>query len=156
MCYNTFMTQFFTSDLHLGHARILELGSGRPFANIGEHNMKIVNNWNNVVSPEDTVFLLGDIVMGEFEKNIELIRLLNGEKFLVAGNHDRIFSGTNSKPRIERHIPLYEAVGLTILPENSQALRLRPVGEFRRFCFLTSLTLATATVRKTVSLATVL
>jgi calcineurin-like phosphoesterase family protein len=123
------MTQFFTSDLHLGHARILELGSGRPFANIEEHNITIVNNWNEMVSTNDTVFLLGDIVMGEFEKNIKLIGLLNGEKLMVAGNHDRIFSGTNSKPRIERHLPLYEAVGLTVLPENTSIILNTSWGE---------------------------
>jgi calcineurin-like phosphoesterase family protein len=110
---------WFTSDLHLGHGRILELGSGRPFGDITEHNLTIVHNFNQLVQPEDTVFLLGDIVMGEFEKNIELIRLLNGNKHLVAGNHDRIFSGTNSKSRIERFKPFYESVGLTILPENT-------------------------------------
>lgn len=113
------MSIFFTSDQHFGHERILELGSGRPFENIGHHNISIVQNWFSVVEPEDTVFVLGDIAMGNFEESVKLFASLPGHKFFVPGNHDKIFSSTNSASRIERFTPMYEEVGFTILPENT-------------------------------------
>lgn len=113
------MTNFFTSDFHLGHARILELGSGRPFATLEEMHSAILTSWRETVKPEDTVFLLGDIIMGNFEETIKLFEGLNGNKMFVAGNHDRIFSGANSKSRIERHMPFFIEAGFTVLPENT-------------------------------------
>lgn len=113
------MAVWFTSDQHFGHERILELGSGRPFKNIGHHNVTIMNNWLNVVQPEDTVYVLGDIAMGSFEESVKLFAGLTGDKLFVAGNHDKIFSGNNSDARIEKFAPLYEQVGFSILPENT-------------------------------------
>lgn len=113
------MAVWFTSDQHFGHERILELGSGRPFQNIGHHNVTIMNNWLSVVQPEDTVFVMGDIAMGNFEETVKLFSGLTGNKMFVPGNHDKIFSGANSQARIERFTPLYEAAGFTIMPENT-------------------------------------
>lgn len=113
------MSMFFTSDQHFGHNRILELGDGRAFKSIGHHNVFIINKWLSVVKPEDTVFVMGDIAMGNFEETIQLFAGLTGEKFFIPGNHDKIFSGSNSQSRIERFAPLYEEVGFTILPENT-------------------------------------
>jgi calcineurin-like phosphoesterase family protein len=121
ICYTFFMAIFFTSDQHLGHDRILELGSGRPFKSIGEHNTIIRNRWFETVTDEDTVYVMGDIAMGrEFEHNLQLFFDLPGYKKFIPGNHDKIFSSTNSQQRIERYTPLYEAVGFKILPENTK------------------------------------
>lgn len=111
---------FFISDTHFGHERILELGDGRPFKNIGEHNTIIRNNWFSSVNSSDTVYVMGDIAMGlEFEKNLQLFSDLPGRKLFIPGNHDKIFSSTNNAARIEKYTPMYENVGFTILPENT-------------------------------------
>lgn len=115
------MAIFYTSDQHLGHDRILELGAGRPFQTIGEHNMFIRNRWFETVSPEDTVYVMGDIAMGrEFERNLQLFFDLPGQKKFIPGNHDKVFSSTNSSERIERYLTQYEAVGFEVLPENTK------------------------------------
>lgn len=117
------MATFFTSDTHLGHERILELGGGRPFKSIGEHNMAIRENWFNTVTSEDTVYVMGDIVMGgEFEKTLQLFTDLPGVKFFIPGNHDKIFSSTNNAARIDKYTPMYENAGFTILPENTSTV----------------------------------
>lgn len=79
---------WFTSDTHFGHARILEL-CDRPFDSVESMNEEIVHNWNSFVSPEDTVWHMGDAVMGSFAENIQILGRLNGEIHLVPGNHDR-------------------------------------------------------------------
>lgn len=79
---------FYISDLHIGHNNALTLDN-RPFVNLEEMKMTIVNNWNSVVSNADHVYILGDM----FWKNDEapdILKQLNGNKHLILGNHDRI------------------------------------------------------------------
>jgi len=113
------MAVFFTSDQHFGHDRILELGEGRPFRNIKEHNSYIVSKWWETVTVDDTVYVLGDVAFGGgevFAANVSIFSRLPGEKILVPGNHDKIFS-KNSKNYIEKHYPFYVDAGFTVLPQ---------------------------------------
>lgn len=82
------MATWFTSDTHFGHKRIIEL-SERPFKDVDEMNWAMIARWNSVVEPEDTVYHLGDAVMGGLDNYLHLIDELNGHKVLVAGNHDK-------------------------------------------------------------------
>lgn len=107
---------WFTSDSHLGHRRILELGEGRPFSDIEEHDSAIASRWSSVIGPEDTVFHLGDVVLGDWLAGLGLLRGLNGHKLLVPGNHDRVFS--REKPqRREVGLREYSKTFEKILPE---------------------------------------
>lgn len=105
---------FFTSDLHLGHERIVEL-CGRPFANTQEMNETLIQNWNMVVRPTDSVWVLGDVALGKIRESLALVKRLNGNKLLVPGNHDRCWSGHQRIRPVDREI--YQEVGFTIYPE---------------------------------------
>ena len=48
----------------------------------------LVENWNNVVTPDDVVYILGDVVMGKRAENLPVLNDLNGYKVLILGNHD--------------------------------------------------------------------
>ena len=89
------MTVWFTSDLHLGHVRLLELSEARgaAFASIDEHDARLVANWNDTVAPEDTVWVLGDVDMHGKDASLGRISALAGTKILVAGNHDACWAG---------------------------------------------------------------
>lgn len=80
------MEQFFTSDTHFFHARLLE--KGRPFANVEDMNETMIQNWNSRVSANDLVWHLGDVSFGKSEPTREILNRLNGRKILVRGNHD--------------------------------------------------------------------
>ena len=54
---------YFTSDLHLNHARIIELAN-RPFGSVEEMNDTIIGNINDTVGADDTLWVLGDVCMG--------------------------------------------------------------------------------------------
>lgn len=83
------MKTWFTSDLHLGHARIVEL-SNRPFADVDEMNAALIENINASVSSEDRLVVLGDICMGKLEDSLKLLGEIRArELVLVPGNHDR-------------------------------------------------------------------
>ena len=93
------MTVFFIADPHFNHKRIIEI-CNRPFKDVDDMNISLVNNWNSVVTREDTVFVLGDVYnfleTKDFKKIDEdaysfysLISSLKGHKYLIKGNHDR-------------------------------------------------------------------
>lgn len=109
--------RFFTSDSHFGHERILTLGEGRPFRDLGHMHSVILKNAWSVMGPDDTLYHLGDAAMGNFDETIKLMGSLPGKKkYLVPGNHDKIFPKLNTRTRIERFRPLYEEAGYEILP----------------------------------------
>jgi calcineurin-like phosphoesterase family protein len=89
---------FYTSDTHFGHERIIDL-CNRPFTSVYDMNESLINNWNSLVSQNDVVYCLGDMVLGEIAKNLPLIARLNGYKILIPGNHNRVFSNYNPKQR---------------------------------------------------------
>jgi calcineurin-like phosphoesterase family protein len=54
---------------------------------VEEMNNTMVRNWNNIVSPNDTVYHLGDFAFAA--RAVEVFTpLLNGKKILITGNHD--------------------------------------------------------------------
>ena len=78
---------FFVSDSHFCHSNILKY-CDRPFKSVEEMNEAIIGNWNSVVNPKDTVFHLGDFGLGPSEKLKDIFQRLNGEIYLIMGNHD--------------------------------------------------------------------
>lgn len=110
------VVEFVTSDTHFGHARISEL-AGRPFDDVAAMDAELIRRWNTTVSPDAVVLHLGDLSLGLIEPSVAMTAKLNGRRFLVPGNHDRVSSATQSKRAIERFRPLYEQAGWTVLPE---------------------------------------
>lgn len=50
-------------------------------------NEAIIERWNSVVKPGDITYLLGDVMLGDNEAGIECLRQLNGQIFIIWGNH---------------------------------------------------------------------
>ena len=76
------------SDTHFNHENIIQY-CGRPFANADLMNECLVDNWNEVVKPQDKVYHLGDVYMGSSpEHPFSILSKLNGKKRLILGNHD--------------------------------------------------------------------
>ena len=78
---------FFTSDTHFGHSKIIDYCK-RPFSSIEEHDKALIQNWNNIVGQDDTVFHLGDFAYGNSQFVSNIIKQLNGNIILIKGNHD--------------------------------------------------------------------
>jgi calcineurin-like phosphoesterase family protein len=84
---------FLISDMHFGHSKMYDLpfrkSDGtpvRPFANSEQADEEMVRRWNDAVGPHDKVYVLGDVAIPM--KGIETLGRLNGDKVLIAGNHD--------------------------------------------------------------------
>lgn len=88
------MTDFVTSDLHLGHEKCItefKRPDGtrlRDFKDVEEMNEEIIGNINKTVSNLDRLFILGDCVINKkWIPKLELIECKN--RILVGGNHDQ-------------------------------------------------------------------
>lgn len=110
------MTTWYTSDLHLGHANIVKF-CDRPWDTVDQMNEGIVQRWNNVVAPDDEVYVLGDLALGKLDDSLAVAARLNGQKYLVPGNHDRCWYG-NKRVRI-RDVERYEEAGFQVLAEKT-------------------------------------
>lgn len=113
---------YLTSDTHFFHSKLLEQ---RGFKTIEEHNETLINNWNNLVRPQDQIIHLGDFVLGAENKSkevcLELFEKLNGHITLLWGNH---LGGIKSiyKDCVKR---FFESCGTT--GENSDYYEVYPI-----------------------------
>ena len=80
---------FFTADMHFDHRAIINM-KNRPFESVEEMDRILLQNFNSVVRQNDTVYILGDICHHmKIEDADNLIRKMNGKKYLIVGNHDK-------------------------------------------------------------------
>lgn len=81
---------YFTSDLHLGHDREF-VWEARGFENVREMTKAIFNGINETVGPEDTLYILGDLMLNDTEAGITLLKSLYcADIHIILGNHDTV------------------------------------------------------------------
>lgn len=117
MCYGGCVQTWYTADLHLGHHRIIEL-TGRPWPDAATMNAALVARWNDLVAPDDVVYILGDAFMGQLADTLRLVDQLAGEIHLVPGNHDwpsPAYPARDARKRAER-VGWYRDAGIVIEP----------------------------------------
>ncbi|NLI92019.1 MAG: hydrolase [Peptococcaceae bacterium] len=78
---------YYTADQHFGHSNIIRF-CDRPFKNVAEMDETLINNWNNAVSDDDIVYILGDLVFRSEKSASYYVDRLKGTKHLILGNHD--------------------------------------------------------------------
>ncbi|MFC3966369.1 metallophosphoesterase [Nocardia jiangsuensis] len=79
---------WYTADLHIGHRLLSGL---RGFPDIPAHDDEIARRWDALVSPDDRIWVLGDISVGGRRQEtaaLDWIARRPGEKHLITGNHD--------------------------------------------------------------------
>lgn len=77
---------FLTSDIHLDHLLVANI---RGFDTPEEHDRVLAENWDSTVSPEDVVYLAGDVAINfKRSKAHEWLRARPGTIHLISGNHD--------------------------------------------------------------------
>jgi len=80
---------YYIADTHFGHANIIRYDN-RPFENPQKMDEVLIDRWNETVSDDDTVYILGDFSWYQEDKTLQILESLSGKKVLIKGNHDRI------------------------------------------------------------------
>ena len=79
---------YYISDTHFYHENIIKLCK-RPFETVEQMNLTLISKWNKNIKPEDEVYFLGDFSNKcTLEQSVEILKLLNGKKYFIKGNHD--------------------------------------------------------------------
>lgn len=78
---------YYIADLHVGHENVIK-HDGRPFKDSAQMMQQIIHRWNNTVSYNDDVYILGDFAWKN-PVGLEVLSQLSGRKYLILGNHDR-------------------------------------------------------------------
>ena len=99
------MKNWFSSDPHWGHKNIIRY-CNRPFENVQIMNETLIMNFNARVRPEDNLYFTGDLFFCDKSKAAKILARLNGKKYLVLGNHDKMI-----KKNIEFFEPYFEYIG---------------------------------------------
>lgn len=124
-------THFFHDNIvkFCGRDKQLEWLIGPDEAERIDHNEYMVQKWNEVVQPGDPVLHLGDVGFGKNPWQTEqMVKRLNGDKYLLYGNHDKPIRKNPSKNPSKNpdHVDGqrsqdsrgrfdYEAMGFTVL-----------------------------------------
>ena len=83
---------YFTADTHFCHLNVIKLCE-RPFSTIEEMHDTLIKNWNSVVKKKDEIYILGDFLYkGNGIEANEILKQLNGQKYLIKGNHDQFIT----------------------------------------------------------------
>lgn len=90
---------YFTSDLHFNHDRDF-IYKPRGFDSCWAMNRKIIENWNSIVTEEDDVYVLGDLMLGDNFIGKRIISSLKGNIHVILGNHD-----TDQRIKIYNELP---------------------------------------------------
>ena len=96
---------FLTSDTHFGHDREFLWGP-RGFISHVEHDRQVIENWNSIVEPDDIVYHLGDVMLGDTEYGMSCLAQLNGHIKIIRGNHD-----TDRRWALYATLPNVELIG---------------------------------------------
>ena len=84
---------YFTSDLHFGHENIIKF-CNRPYDSVEAMNKALIKNWNVTVQYDDEIYIIGDFT-GENKQAKSYLPVLNGRKYMIAGNHDKFLHDSN-------------------------------------------------------------
>ena len=76
--------------MHFFHRNANQIDN-RGFETMFEMHETLINRWNEKVSEDDEIYILGDFSFGKGVETWELLNKLKGKLILIEGNHDANF-----------------------------------------------------------------
>lgn len=118
---------YYTSDLHLFHKSVAWLRvygtwpteEERATINtgvVGRHNAELAANWDDMVGPNDHVWVMGDLIGDEkhLDPALQWVRDRPGTKHIVFGNHDPAHPSRSRSHIMEKLYPrAFQSAGAT-------------------------------------------
>lgn len=111
---------WFTADWHIGHDKDF-IYAARGFSNIIEHDTAIIKHCNELVAPDDELWILGDLAMNGNEKEWNRIycSIHCQNVHYLQGNHD-----TDNKMDIYDKVYRFEYHGYADVMSVSKRIKL--------------------------------
>lgn len=109
---------FFTADLHFGHRGVLR-HCRRPYESLEEMEQSLISNWNDTITEQDTIYILGDFSFSGLAKTLSVLERLNGRKHWITGNHDKALMKKEAMQEHFESIGPYKEIKLQ-LPDGNQ------------------------------------
>lgn len=78
---------YLTSDWHFGHEKEFLWGP-RNFTGPEQNAEEIIKRYNEIVTDEDDVYCLGDLMLKDTEFGMNCVKQLKGKIHIIRGNHD--------------------------------------------------------------------
>lgn len=100
---------YFTSDLHFGHDREFIYGP-RGFETVHKMDAAIIKNFNEILTWEDELYILGDCMLNNNASGILSLKLIPGKKHIILGNHD-----TTTRRELYEDIYYTDVLGYSIM-----------------------------------------
>jgi|APCry1669189440_1035222.scaffolds.fasta_scaffold00630_6 calcineurin-like phosphoesterase family protein len=108
-------TIWFVSDTHFGHENSLKLFRQNEFDNVDKMDQHIIEQWNKVVGEQDIVIHLGDFAYRNVKPLESYVNQLNGNIYLLRGNHDNFQSG-----QVKHLFSVYDYLELDVKDEDTK------------------------------------
>lgn len=83
--------RYYIADQHFFHRSLITKMDHRDFPEAETMNEYMIEKWNSKVRRNDETVILGDFALADGSTVNELLKRLNGKKYLIRGNHDSYF-----------------------------------------------------------------
>ncbi|MEI0604072.1 metallophosphoesterase [Brachyspira alvinipulli] len=112
---------YFISDTHFNSHSILK--TRKCFKSLDDMHTVLINNWNNNISNDDEVYILGDFSNEKgYIKTESILSKLNGKKYLLIGNNDNFLKNKNFDRDLFIFIKDYYLLHTNIKNKNSKTI----------------------------------
>ena len=101
---------YFISDTHFFY---MQASRKKLFNDYNDMHNYIIDNWNKKVSEEDDIYIVGDFSNERgYLKTAELLKSLNGNKYLIKGNNDKFINDTKFDKTLFKFIKDYHVLDI--------------------------------------------
>ncbi len=102
--------KYYISDLHFFHEDMNKNMDRRGFDSVEAMNAHMIGQWNKKVKKNDETVILGDFSFGKPAETEEVLKALNGKKYMIIGNHDRFLTSKKFDTSLFKWIDHYHEI----------------------------------------------
>ncbi|MEI0698737.1 metallophosphoesterase [Brachyspira intermedia] len=96
---------YFISDTHFFY---MPASRKKLFNDYKSMHDCLINNWNDKITKEDDVYIIGDFSNDKgYFKTAELLKSLNGNKYLIKGNNDKFLDNDKFDSKLFKFVKDY-------------------------------------------------
>ena len=100
--------RYYLADPHYFHGNLNNRMDKRGFSSVEEMNEYMIEKHNNKVRKNDEIVFLGDVSFGKAQETMEVLKRLNGTKYLIQGNHEKYLKDASFDKTLFKWIRPYE------------------------------------------------